>query len=96
MATIHQTELIKELAEELDVTKADATNYLNHFKDIIKKHVASGDDVALYEFGRFARAHRAPRQGRNPQTGEEIKIPETYTPTFKASASFKQAVRKNK
>lgn len=96
MATIHQTELIKELAEELDVTKADAANYLNHFKDIIKKHVASGDDVTLYEFGRFARAHRAPRQGRNPQTGKEIQIPATYTPTFKASASFKQAVRKNK
>lgn len=93
MATIKQSELIDQLVERTGLKKKDAAEYLNAFKDIIKADVTAGNDVALFEFGRFARTHRAARIGRNPQTGEKINIPATYTPTFKASGMFKKEVK---
>ncbi|MFZ5502483.1 MAG: HU family DNA-binding protein [Pseudomonadota bacterium] len=61
------------------------------FNEIVTA-VAKGDSVALVGFGTFKSAARAAREGKNPRTGEKLKIAATTVPKFTAGATFKQAV----
>lgn len=89
---MNKGELIEALASETGESKASVEKLLNAFVDTVESQVKKGEKVQLPGFGTFERRDRSARTGRNPQTGEEIKIKATKVPAFKAGAGFKSAV----
>ncbi len=89
---MNKTELIEKIAAASSLTKADAGRALNATVDAIVAAVASGDAVSLIGFGSFKTTQRAARTGKNPRTGEAIKIAAATLPRFSAGAGFKAAV----
>ncbi|HEX3026459.1 MAG TPA: HU family DNA-binding protein [Clostridia bacterium] len=89
-----KTELITKVAEKGGFSKKDADKATNAVIDAIVEALASKDKVQLVGFGTFEVHHRPARKGRNPRTKEEISIPESNYPVFKAGKSFKDAVSK--
>lgn len=90
---MNKHELIEKIATEVECSKAQAESILNCCFDNIKKAVKKGDDVKLVGFGTFTKSKRKARTGRNPQTGEAIKIPAAWTPKFRAGSEFKSLVK---
>ena len=88
-----KAELIEKMAADADISKAAAGNALNSFMEGIKKTLKKGDTVILVGFGTFSVGKRAARKGRNPRTGETIKIKASKTPKFKAGKAFKDAIK---
>ena len=91
---MNKAELVEALAKETGATKKAAEQSLNAIKEIISKSLKKGDKVQLVGFGSFEVRKRAARKGRNPQTGEEIKIPASKSPVFKAGKALKDTVNK--
>lgn len=91
---MNKTELINSLAESCDMPKAAAARALDVFIDTVTAEVAKGDSVTIIGFGTFSASRRNARVGRNPKTGEEIKIAASVVPKFKAGAAFRGAVAK--
>ena len=89
---MNKSELVQAIANEADLTQASAKAVLDAFIATVTKAVAKGDDVTLVGFGSFKSAKRAARTGKNPKTGEALKIAATVVPKFTAGASFKAAV----
>lgn len=89
---MNKAELITAMAEQANITKADAERALKAFIETTKAEVAAGREIALVGFGTFKTAKRAERTGRNPQTGKTMKIAATVVPKFKAGKGFKDAV----
>ncbi len=87
-----KNDLISSVAESSGLTKADAGRAVDGVFDSIASALASGDDVRIVGFGSFSVANRAASTGRNPRTGEEIQIPASKQPKFKAGAPLKSAV----
>ena len=88
----NKNDLISSVAESSGRTKADAGRAVDGVFDSIASALASGDDVRIVGFGSFSVANRAASTGRNPRTGEEIQIPASKQPKFKAGAPLKSAV----
>ena len=80
-----KAELITKIAEDAEITKVAATTALNSFLDGVTKTLKKGDKLTLVGFGTFSVSKRAARKGRNPFTGEEIKIKAKKVAKFKAS-----------
>ena len=93
---MNKAELISAIAEECELSKAKAEFALNSVMDNIKKAVTKGDSAQLIGFGTFGSGKRAARMGRNPKTGEAIKIAAAKTVKFTAGKAFKDAVNKRK
>ncbi len=89
---MNKSELIDRIAEAANLTKADAGRALDATVGAVTEALKSGDAVTLVGFGTFAVKERAARTGRNPQTGKEIQIAASKTPSFKAGKSLKDAV----
>src|SRR5690606_12872258 len=89
---MNKAELIEIAAKEADISKAAAGKALDGIIAAVVKAVSKGDTVTLVGFGTFKSAKRAARTGKNPKTGESIKIPATTVPKFSAGAGFKTAV----
>ena len=87
-----KSELIVLIAEKSGVAKSDAERSVDMLQDIIVEEVSKGNEVTLPKMGKFSRGFRAARKGRNPQTGAEIQIKESYTARFKAGKSFKDSL----
>jgi DNA-binding protein HU-beta len=88
-----KTDIVEKIAKDADISKAAAEKALNSFMDIVKKALKKGDKVALVGFGTFAISKRAARNGRNPRTGETIKIKAAKVPKFTAGKGFKDSVK---
>ena len=88
---MNKAELVKALEERLGSRK-EAQEALEVVLDTIVREVAKGGRVAITGFGTFEKAARAARTGRNPRTGEVVKIKKTNVPRFKAGTSFKTYV----
>ena len=86
-------DLVEALAKKLKYSKSQATESLNTILDEISKALAKGKDVTLTGFGRFFVSKRKAREGRNPKTGEKIKIPAAKVPKFKAGKALKETVK---
>ena len=86
---MNKSELIADLAERAELSKADAGRALEALIDAVKASLHNGQDVALVGFGTFTVRNRAARTGRNPRTNEEIKIPASKVPAFKAGKALK-------
>ena len=93
---MNKSELIEALATKTDVSKVAAGKSIDAIVAIITAQVAKGNDVTLIGFGTFKASKRAARNGKNPKTGEALKIAATTVPTFKAGAAFKAAVAPKK
>lgn len=76
-----------------NMSKSDAERALNAVIDAVQGAVAGGEKVALPGFGTFAPSQRAERMGRNPRTGEVVKIPASKGVKFTAGAKFKAQVQ---
>jgi len=93
---VNKSELVDAIAADTEISKAAAQRALDSVVENIIKAVTKGDTVQLVGFGSFSTGKRAARTGRNPQTGEEIKIAAATTVKFSAGKSFKEAVNKKK
>ena len=90
---MNKSELIDAIASDAGLTKADAQRALDAFTSNIAKTLKKGGTVSLIGFGTFSVKKRAARTGRNPATGEPIKIKASKTPSFKAGKGFKDAIK---
>ena len=91
---MNKAELVAALAEKTGSTKKNAEATLDAFVEVVTTTLAKGDKVQLLGFGSFEVRKRAARKGRNPQTGEEMKIAASKAPAFKAGKALKDAVNK--
>ena len=89
---MNKAELIEAIVKAADITKAQAAKTIDGVTAAIVKAVSKGDPVTLVGFGTFKPAKRAARTGKNPKTGEALKIAATTVPKFKAGSGFKTAV----
>jgi DNA-binding protein HU-beta len=89
---MNRRDLVAALAEQLDTDKRSADAALQGFVDIVTDTVASGEVVAISGFAKFARVERAARMGRNPQTGEAIRIKASRRVRVTPLKAFKDAV----
>jgi DNA-binding protein HU-beta len=93
---MNRTELIEALSTKTGSSKADADRAIAAIIDIVSATLKKGDNVALVGFGTFEVRKRAARNGRNPATGEALKIKASKAPAFKAGAKLKAAVNGSK
>ncbi len=87
-----KVELVEAIAENAGLTKSDATKALDAFIAVVTETLAKGDKIPLVGFGTFAVSKRAAREGRNPRTGETVKIAARNAVTFKPGSALKDAV----
>ena len=89
----NKAQLVEKVAEKTNLTKKDVTAAVEALFETIEETLASGDKVQVIGFGTFEVRDRAARKGRNQQTGEEIQIPASKVPGFKAGKALKEAVK---
>ena len=87
-----KAELIAEMSKESALSKADSEKALNSFIDVAKKILKKEGKLALAGFGSFVVTKRKARKGRNPQTGESIKIKASKTVKFRAGKTLKEKI----
>lgn len=89
---MNKTELIAAIAEKAEISKKDSEKALKAFIDVVTKQLKNDDKVQLVGFGTFEVSKRAAREGRNPQTGQTMKIDACKAPKFKAGKALKDAI----
>lgn len=89
---MNKSDLVDAIASESGLSKADAGRALDGFTSAVTNALKGNDSVSLVGFGTFSVKHRAARDGRNPRTGETIKIKASNNPAFKAGKALKDAV----
>ncbi|MGE5373091.1 MAG: HU family DNA-binding protein [Solirubrobacterales bacterium] len=89
---MNKTDLIGEVAAKAQMTKKDAEKVIGALFETIEETLKNGEKIQLVGFGTFEARERKARAGRNPQTGQEISIPATRVPAFKAGKAFKDAL----
>lgn len=89
---MNKTELINAIAEQTGLSKKDTESTINSFVNVVSDELAKKEKVQLVGFGTFETRERAARTGRNPQTGEELKIDAATVPAFKAGKALKDKV----
>ncbi len=87
-------QLVEMIAEKAGLTKADASRALDATMESVTEALKKGEKVSLVGFGTFATSKRPAREGRNPRTGETVKIAARTAVTFKAGSKLKDAVNK--
>ena len=93
---MNKADLVAKVAEKAGLTKKDAEKAINAMVASIQEALVKKDKVQLIGFGTFEVKERAARAGRNPQTGEAIKIAASKAPVFKVGKALKDAVNKGK
>jgi len=89
---VNRAELIDAIRDRLGVDKRAAEHAVDAVLDTIQRAVAQGEKVALTGFGVFEKVERAARTGRNPRTGETVKVKKTSVPKFRPGTQFKGVV----
>lgn len=89
---MNKSELIDAIAAHADISKAAASKALDGVVAAVTDALKQGDSVTLVGFGTFYVGERAERSGRNPKTGETIKIPAARSPKFRAGKALKDAL----
>ena len=87
-----KTELVAAMADQTGLTKKDVEAVLKAFTDVVSGELKKGGKVQLVGFGTFEVSERAAREGRNPQSGEPMKIAASKAPKFKAGKALKDMV----
>ncbi len=89
---MNKDDLIAAVANDAGLTKSDAARVVDSVFDTIASTLARNDDVRVTGFGTFAVTRRAARDGRNPRTGDKIRIPASNQAKFKAGKALKEAI----
>ena len=89
---MNKAELVTAIAERSELSKKDAEKALKAFMDVVGEELKNGEKIQLVGFGTFEVTERAERTGRNPQTSEEMIIPASKAPKFKAGKALKDMV----
>jgi len=89
---MNKADFIGAVAEAGELTKADAGRAVDAMMEVVKKALKKGDTITLVGFGTFSVRKRAARTGRNPATGQQIKIKASKSPAFKAGKALKDAL----
>ena len=89
---MNKNDLVAHVSAQSGVSRADATKAVDAVFDGITDALKKGDEVRLVGFGTFAVSARAASEGRNPRTGEKIKIAASKQPKFKAGKGLKDAI----
>ncbi|MEE8348150.1 MAG: HU family DNA-binding protein [Acidobacteriota bacterium] len=89
---MNKGELIEAIAADADITKAQAQAALDAFVSNVQKALKSDNKVTLVGFGTFSASTRGERMGRNPQTGQPIRIPARRVAKFSAGKALKDAI----
>ncbi|MBL8482606.1 MAG: integration host factor subunit beta [Rhodocyclaceae bacterium] len=88
-----KSELIERLAERFpQLVAKDAEYAVKMILDAMSGALSSGDRIEIRGFGSFALSYRPPRMGRNPKSGEKVRVPEKYVPHFKAGKELRERV----
>ncbi len=90
---MNKTELVASLVEKTGVSKKEAEAVLNAFVTTVQDTVKAGDQIPLVGFGTFESRERSAREGKNPRTGETVKIAACKVPAFKAGKAFKDMLK---
>ncbi|MDQ3603724.1 MAG: HU family DNA-binding protein [Actinomycetota bacterium] len=85
-------ELIERIAAEADVPRSEAQKHFEAFEVVVTEALKAGEEVQITGFGKFSVRERKAREGRNPQTGEKMKIAAQKVPAFSAGNALKEAV----
>ncbi len=89
---MNKTELIERIAQEAGVPTGEAQRHLGAFEQVVTEALKGGDEVRITGFGKFSVRERKAREGRNPQTGEKMKIAASKVPAFSAGNALKEAI----
>ncbi len=89
---MNKTELIAAIAGRAEISKKDTELALKAFVDVVTDELKNGEKVQLVGFGTFETSARSAREGRNPHTGEAMKIAACVAPKFKAGKALKDAL----
>lgn len=89
---MNKGELVKAMSEKANQSRKTTEDILNAFIEVISEELKNGKKIQLVGFGNFEAKKRAERTGRNPQTGNSIKIPARTSPVFKAGKALKELV----
>jgi DNA-binding protein HU-beta len=89
---MNKGDFISAVSDAAGLSKVDGGKAVEAFIDTIKKALKKGESVALVGFGTFVVRKRAARTGRNPRTGQQIKIKASKNPSFKAGKALKDAI----
>ncbi|EKB57165.1 HU family DNA-binding protein [Falseniella ignava] len=89
----NKADLVERVAAKTNLTKKDVTATVEALFETVMEALADGEKVQVIGFGTFEVRDRAARKGRNPQTGEEIQIPASKVPAFKAGKALKDIVK---
>ncbi|PLX26560.1 DNA-binding protein [Candidatus Parcubacteria bacterium] len=92
MAKMTKSQLLNALAESTELSKKDVTTVLDGLAELAYKEVKKNGEFLVPGFGKLVKAHRKARMGRNPATGEEIKIPAKTVVKFRLAKAAKDAV----
>lgn len=91
---MNKAELVAAIAERTELSKKDSEKALKAFIDVVTEELTKGEKIQLVGFGTFEVSERAAREGRNPQTGETMKIAASKAPKFKAGKALKDVINK--
>jgi DNA-binding protein HU-beta len=89
---VKKKELIERIAEKADVPKSEAQRHFEAFEVVVTEALKAGGEVQITGFGKFSVKERKAREGRNPQTGEKMKIAAQKVPAFSAGNALKEAI----
>lgn len=91
---MNKSELIDAIAKETSLSKKDTEATVNSFMNVVSEELSKKGKIQLVGFGTFETRERAAREGKNPQTGEKIKIAAATVPAFKPGKALKEKVNK--
>lgn len=89
---MNKAELVAAIAEKTELSKKDSEKALKAFIDVVTEELTKGEKIQLVGFGTFEVSERPEREGRNPQTGEPMKIAASKAPKFKAGKALKDVI----
>jgi len=89
-----KADLINKISKEMKISRQEAETGVNLFFDVLKEALLRGEEIELRGFGSFRFRQRSPRLGRNPRTGEPVKVPPKKVLYFKPSKLLKEMINK--
>ena len=87
---MNKTELIEEIAQRTDSSKAEAQKYMKSFEEVVAGALRGGEEIQITGFGKFYVRQQKAREGVNPQTKEKMHIPASKVPAFSAGKGLKE------
>ena len=90
--TVKKKELIERIAQEAGVSEGESQKHFEAFEQVVTEALKGGEEVQITGFGKFSVKERKAREGRNPQTGEKMKIAAQKVPAFSAGTALKEAL----